>query len=268
MKWKSFLKTVLGDVGFQAVNKADPVLLPVLVPRSILGWVYSVSEKGYDGEIPGINGSYISLHKNESGLEGAITIDNHLAVFENASYYHVAASIGSSLDVDLPEINPSLKKKDLTDFGSAIDLLIKTQTINLHKSATAGRPGPPAKPNEARPPAAPVSPSRQIAYNPEGTPVNIPNVTGGQGRSEEVAQKITQKNEESQKLKVTKDESEKTCQLCKKKRFKEKQFTGCDCLKEMSKHVKTTTNPDGFTLTFDRPLSQETLESLIDLLKD
>ncbi len=247
MKWESFLQAVLGDVGYQAVKATDPLLLPVIVPRSIIGWIETVSANGYEGSIPGVSDSYISLTKSEDGFEGAVTINDKLLTFERASSFHVAASLGTSLEIKLPELSDSLKKKDLSEFGKAIDLLIKTQIISLHK-ADAARQGPPAPPIKPKKQTIPVGASRMPNQ------VVPPNMAVGQGQA--------------QKLKITKTEAEKVCQMCAKKRFKDKEFQGCDCLEEISKHVKTELTPDGYSILFDRVLSEEALEALVTLLKD
>lgn len=246
MKWESFLQAVLGSVGYQAVKATDPLLLPVIVPRSIIGWIETVSQTGYQGNIPGVNDSYISLAKTEDGFEGAVTINDKLLTFERASSFHVAASLGTSLEVTLPDLSDSLKKKDLTEFGRAIDLLIKTQIINLHK-ADAARQGPPAPPDKPRKQTIPVGASRMPNQ------VVPPNLAVGQG---------------TQKLKITKAEAEATCQVCAKKRFKDNKFEGCECLEDIAKHVKTELSPDGYSILFDRVLSEEALEALVTLLKD
>jgi hypothetical protein len=157
--------------------------------------------------------------------------------------------------VELPELSDSLKKKDLSEFGKAIDLLIKTQIVSLHK-ADAARQGPPAPPIKPKKQSIPIGASRQP------NKVVPPNLTDGQGQSA-IREEIL-----GQKLKLTEAESEKICQICSKKRFHSGKFEGCDCLEDISKHVKTELNPDGYSIVFDRVLSEEALEALVTLLKD
>lgn len=259
MKWQAFLHEILGDAGFQAVQKTSEVMAPVVVPRSILGWVQLISEKGYQGRVPGVEGSYMSLAKTEDGYSGAVVVNDNLMTFEKASTFHVAATIGQSLEIDFPEIPEKLKKKNLTELGKAIDLLIKTQAVQLHK-AQAKPAGPPAPQN---PPVPPSAASRNE------TPIAL-----GQGQAERVKEEVSklgrseQSESSGQKLRVYKSETEKTCQICKKKNFSKGQFEGCDCLKELSKHIKTEINNGDSILVFDRVLSSEALEALIVLLKD
>lgn len=261
MKWQSFLSEVLGEIGYKAILKTPPILAPVVIPRSIIGWVQLSAEKGYEGQIPGVDNSYISLQKKEDGLHGAITVSDGLVVFEKASSFHVAATLSTSLEINLPEISDNLKKKDLSELGRAIDLMLKTQVVNLHKKAVVGRPGP------QDPPTAPKAPHG--ATKASNAPVPMTNLTVGQGQQDQAKQLVDQQGQgESSKLKLTEAESHKECPVCKKKHFKDKKFEGCECLKELSKHVKTEKTPDGYFLVFDRVLNSETLEALVTLLKD
>lgn len=263
MSYENFLKEILGETGKKALDNSSEILKPVIVPRAIVSWVRTMGSLGYDGELPGVKNSYFSLYKNENSFEGALKIKNELFVFENADLAQVAASVGAALEIELEEVNHKLKNKDLTSLGNSIDLLVKTEIIkknNLSKGES-GRPGPQAKPN------SPVGPTKQLGGSmqqpfQEGRPLSQPpNLAVGQG------QKIKAK-EEAQKLKITKSESSKKCKRCDKNYFEDGVFIGCDCLRPLSKAVDTEKNPEGYTLIFKVHLPEESLESLIMLLKD
>jgi hypothetical protein len=132
-----FLEAVLGTKGSQKLERVSsehPMLESVIVPRTILSWVETVGKLGYEGRIPGQDGSYLSLAKNENnGFCGALTIGDDLYTFEDVDSLHVSASIGVALGLNIPPLDDGLKKRDLSQLGKSIDLLVKSTIVKAHK---------------------------------------------------------------------------------------------------------------------------------------
>lgn len=128
-----FLKSVLGDDGATALAKASkrvPSLGSVLVPRAIMSWLSTAIRISYEGEIPGLDNSYIALQKSDDGFSGALTIGDSVHTFEGSDTLHVAAAIGVALGIDDSGIDPLLKNTDLTKIGQSIDLLVKARVLS------------------------------------------------------------------------------------------------------------------------------------------
>lgn len=124
-----FLISVLGSDGASALLKAAerrPILECVLVPRTIIAWIGSAVRVNYEGEIPGVENSYISLTKGEhpDRFKGAIAVGDVVHTFEHADILHVAAAMGIVLGVNGQKIDPLLKGQDLSKLGKSIDLLV------------------------------------------------------------------------------------------------------------------------------------------------
>lgn len=123
-----------GSKALQRIVEKIPALRSVVTPRVLVSWLNTMGGVQYDGEIPGVSGSYISLNKNESGFSGAIGIEDRLYTFEDASITHVAASLGVAMNISATPISTELKKADLNSLGKAIDLLVKSELISSIQS--------------------------------------------------------------------------------------------------------------------------------------
>lgn len=128
----SFMKSILGDDGQQAFNKMigrAPSIGVLLAPRTILGWINTASRINYEGELPGVSNSFVSLSKSEDGIRGAVAVEGVHHTFEGHDLVHVAAAISHALGVESIEIDPSLRDTDISKLGKSIDLLVKARTI-------------------------------------------------------------------------------------------------------------------------------------------
>ena len=277
-----FLKEILGKDGYSAINRAMeklPALKSVIIPRAIYSWVETQGKLGYEGGIPTLDISYLSLSKNENGrLDGAILIDNVMYTFQDSDPLHITASVGVALNLDVEPIDESLKSKDLTMLGKSIDLLVKTEIVKRKKKeleeseessssseesselekgkeAMVGAPGPANEPRIDEP-DKPKTPRRQGSYNPRGTHVQEPNIAPQQGRD---ISKF--------KLKITKSESKRTCLECGLHMFERDTFVGCACLRDLSKSVKTEKYQDFFLLK-SKALDEEAASLIIEYLKE
>lgn len=125
-----FLKATLGEDGAKALAKAaerSPALAAVLVPRAILAWLQLQESGAYEGELPGVENSYLSLARADQDFTGVIAVGESSYGFEGATLMQLAASIGVALGVDADQLDPSLRDIDLRNLGKSIDLLAKAR---------------------------------------------------------------------------------------------------------------------------------------------
>lgn len=128
----SFLKSVLGDDGAEALRKANvrvPSLGAVLAPRTIISWLSTAVRVDYEGEIPGLENSYVNLQKSDDGYTGEMTVGDQVVSFDNSDVLHVAATIAVALGVD-DAVDPSVKNTDISKLGKSIDLLVKARVVS------------------------------------------------------------------------------------------------------------------------------------------
>ena len=128
-----FLKHVLGEDGQKAFEKADKRsggIGVVLGPRAIIGWLSAAIKANFEGEIPGLHNSYISLQKHEANsFSGVLTIGEQVHSFNEADILHVAANIAVALGIEDLEIPQHLKNSDISKLGKSIDMLVKARVI-------------------------------------------------------------------------------------------------------------------------------------------
>lgn len=129
----SFLAAVLGDEGAQALSKAAARYEPledVLIPRAALSWLSITARTGYEGEIPGVPGSYLSFMKNEGTdlFAGQLSVNGESHPFENASVLHIVAGVSVALNADV-SADHRLKDSDLVNLGRQVDLLTKAEFV-------------------------------------------------------------------------------------------------------------------------------------------
>lgn len=259
----NFLKEVLGDTGYHALNNAinkAPVFKPMILPRTIASWVNIIGNLGYEGEIPGVSNSYFSLKKNENGYSGALTVNNELVYFNSPNTLQISAAIGSVIGNTPEKIEIQIKPKDLAKIGESIDLLVKTEIIRKARKDSLEKqegkmpsapPNPPDKPIQATPPVPPQR-SQPNVFGAK-KPYQKDNIALGQGQS---------------KLKITKSESEKTCEECGTKHFLKDKFKGCHCIEDIAKSFTTDKTLDGYILLFNKTkVDVDELRSVIYALK-
>lgn len=127
-----FLAAALSLDGAKALRKAverEPALAEVLIPRTIIGWLNFTTEHEYEGEIPGIENSYVQFNKSENGFSGTISLEDGAYSFKDASIYHLAASIATAMGIQPGEVDPGLRDQVLVKLGKSIDTLTKAQVL-------------------------------------------------------------------------------------------------------------------------------------------
>jgi endogenous inhibitor of DNA gyrase (YacG/DUF329 family) len=260
-----FIKSVLGDqaaeVLFQAVQKSES-LAPVLVPRTILAWLNTVSS--YEGPIPGTNNTYVKLVKSElGGFSGSVTIGEDLYPMEAASVFEAVAAVATALEVKIqPEAK--IRNLELEKLGKSIDLMAKTQLLKTAVGANKPCPncgtsvawkndravfhlhegkmckgvkkgenfGPPHAPEKLRPePAVAVSPEAPAPSKPKRPK---PPTLG-----------------KPKVIHLDKSETTVPCPVCSQTQFKEEEFVGCICLKYLAKSAEVVTFGKRVTIQLD-----------------
>lgn len=129
---RKFMAAALGTDGAQALRKAaerDPRLDQILIPRAIVGWLSFTTAHEYEGQIPGIENSYVQFQKSEDGFSGSVTFNEGVYSFENASVYHLAASIALALGVETGPLDAKVRDAVLVKLGKSIDTLVKAQVL-------------------------------------------------------------------------------------------------------------------------------------------
>lgn len=141
---QEFLDAALGSEGAKALKKAverEPALGDVLVPRAIISWLSFTADHEYEGQIPGIDNSYVQFQKSEGGFSGSIGLESGVYSFNNASLYHLAASVAMALGVEPQPIEADVRDTVLVKLGQSIDTLAKAQVLMQElKSPSALKP--------------------------------------------------------------------------------------------------------------------------------
>lgn len=129
---RKFMAAALGADGAKALVKAaerEPRLEQILVPRAIVGWLTFTAAHEYEGPVPGLDNSYVQFQKSDRGFTGNISLNEGVYSFENASIYHLAASIAMALGVETGSLDADVRDTVLVKLGKSIDTLAKAQVL-------------------------------------------------------------------------------------------------------------------------------------------
>ncbi len=254
-----FMVEILGEEGSSALQKAadrHAALSTVLPARSVLGWLLLAGRYGFEGQIPGIENSYLSLNKKEGGLfsgfiETASTGVPESYEFDNANILHVAAATSVALGADITP-DPSLRQVDVARLGKNLDILIMSRFIKLVKqeleessseesSVEKGEfeSGVKAKPLTPKAPEEPIPPSPRQENK---------NATKKPGFS------------------ITKSQANAKCEVCGEKQIKKHQATLCYCMRDLAKHTKAIQTETGYTLEFDDQWTENDISVFKDIV--
>lgn len=251
-----FLNNILGEAGFKSTSNAIekyPLLKSVILPRAILSWVSVMGDIGFEGEVPGVDGVYLSLNKSENDLyEGALVINNELYAFEDADALHVAASLGVAIGVPPEPLNDQLRSRDLTKLGKSVDLIVKSEALRKIKKGELDSKVQAVKPTEPVEHAEPIKP---MGKQPN---IKIPrkpkqNLAIGQGQA---------------KFLIKKSEADRRCTDCDSALFVDDKFKACICLGDFSRYIKSEVEDDKIVLTCDKGLDSDSISLLMSVLMD
>lgn len=265
-----FLKHVLGEDGYRAFEKANarvPTLGAVLAPRTIVGWLTTAIRVNYEGQIPGVDNSYISIEKSDRGFTGAVTIEDQVHGFQDTDILHVASAVAVALGVQDIAIHPMLKNTDISKLGKSIDMLVKVRVIaeaqlNELSGESASEESEEAEesidkvelPGNAAAPKAPKSPDK-----PQ-TPTAVAPSTN---RTVKPPMAKTTKE-----IVVKKSEADAECPECGLRQFRGDRFVGCMCFRSLAKNTNTSLTKEGdYFVRLGSDWDQETAMMLIEALK-
>lgn len=253
-----FLRAVLGDQGAEALKKAadryEP-LASVLGARTIVGWLGLASQWGYEGDVPGLAGSYLRFEKSDGDLFcGEIQMGKNQHEFKYVDLPYLAAGLSVALGVDqVPD--EGLRNSDLAALGQNIDLLLKAQVIKeasrresssseeLEKASGTTAPGEAAP---QKPPAGPV---------------------GGGFTSPKAKQ--PSRNKKAFGTKLTMSQASAKCSVCGEAQMKGDRFLGCFCMRDLAKSAEAVAEPGGYRITFDPEVwGREDVALLMDIVTE
>lgn len=129
IKYK-FISEVLGDEGSKALQKAaarSNELGNALLPRTILAWLGISARGDYEGDVPGVENTYLRFSKSEDKYTGSVSVGEDLYSFDQVSVFHLASAIAVALGADHERIPANLKHMDLVSLGKNIDTLVKAR---------------------------------------------------------------------------------------------------------------------------------------------
>jgi ribosomal protein S14 len=271
----AFLSAVLGSDGSSALNKAaerSPELGAALWPRTILAWLNTVRED-FEGELPGVENTYVQFSKNENGYSGSIAIGEEVYKLEKASVFEMLASVAVALDLD-QQPSGDLRDIDLEKLGRSVDLLAKARMVADELAKGEGKKceicdkqidfwnpkvGPKKEarfcskcgdeadkkiealekkgmaPSSGGVPAAPTPPEAPIPPTPKAPPPPSPSPPPPKPRTPKAAKPVA-----SHTLKLSEKEASTPCSLCGMAQFTGVKFTGCQCFRDIAKSVETS----------------------------
>jgi len=253
----SFLKYVLGDDGHKAFENANhrlPTLGAALAPRTVISWLNTAVMSTYEGEIPGLTNSYITLNKSEDGtFSGAITVDDSVHSFTSADLLHVAAAVTLSLGLGDLQIDPQVKSTDISKLGKSIDMLVKARIVARTVFETLKKPM-----EKVETPGSAAAPKEPKGFQAPQPPTSVtPNT------NQTVKPPMVKKE-----LIIKKSEAHHECPECGLRQFRNDRFVGCLCLRFLSKNTTSIVTPDGdYRLKLGREWDQESVVILMDSLR-
>jgi hypothetical protein len=254
-----FIEGVLGNDGAQALRKVaaiSPVLENALLPRTIIAWL-SINARGdFEGELPGVTNTYLSFKKYDQSYSGIVTIDDENYSFNNASLYHLAASIAVALGADGDQVDPALRNRDLVNLGKSIETLAKARVVVRElKNRKAEPPGAQAAPQKQGAPQAAMPGQKQPAQK-QVPPPKPPGIKPPKGPKTSIPKLPS--------LKMAMSEAGKKCGICGGTQFKGNAFTGCLCFRDLAKSVTVKTEGSNFVLDFGREWDRESLSVFLE----
>jgi hypothetical protein len=125
-----FLKAVLGEDGARALAKAaerGPELENALLPRTIMAWLGIAGRSDFEGQIPGVENTYLQFGKAEDRYSGSVAVGDEVYSFESATMLHLGACVAVALGADHERVSPGLRDLEIQRLGKNIDTLVKAR---------------------------------------------------------------------------------------------------------------------------------------------
>lgn len=282
----SFCVGVVGEDGAKALAKAassHPLLAAAILPRVVYEWL-GLGLQEYEGELPGVSNSYLSLSKAEDGtLSGCLGMGAENYSFNGVPREHVVAAIAVSLGADADHVDPALARRDLVGLGRSIGLLAKSRFVSqailakveakrvLARAEPPGQPAPPQAQMGPTPAAAPeLQPRAQgtAKGTAKGTEKNgaAPPVSAKAGALPSAAGIRPGPQGKTPSLKLPLRSSERPCSVCGERLFRGEDFCGCVCFSDLAKSVVTVRDGDSVILNFGRGWDADSISVLLQTL--
>ena len=279
LKKLQFLTEVLGSDGAMALKKAVELaaargldLESALVPRAILAWLSTCSASEYEGEIPGIENTYLSFQKSENSYSGSITIGEDVYNFNRAELFHLASAVAVALGAD--NNTEGVRARDLEKLGKNLDLLAKahhlTRVLAKKDRCWDGYEPTPGKAPYSKGSCRPIKSSEKEEVDEDVEKTDLPAMTA---RPIEPAKQLSPKQPSKQRskappppsvknllpkipkvgttIKISKSESERLCHVCGIPQFKNESFRGCLCFRELAKKAKVENLSANYSITLN-----------------
>ena len=293
-KYNDFVKSVLGDIGFAAMQRAAfkmPEITNAIPAQTILSWVEAAAANGFEGNVPSTDCTF-SIKKSETGYN----------VVLNGSSAHIDhITQGATIVADLlgfaPEGAPSLRKSQLDQLSKTIGELAQ---ISLMKAGVGGGGGVQARgkaanalgPAEAKeqvakqtepmkqakgssaPPkmgsgvgaagiktAPPKMPKAGMAAeapsNKTSTQMNVGGVKPPKPPS------VTAKKSEPRVAAIELAKAHAGCPRCGSQAFSNEKFVGCGCFGELAKSTYSKRVEQGYVVFFNYQWDSDSIRKLI-----
>jgi hypothetical protein len=261
-----FLKAILGDDTAEALAKAIvryPELEAVVLPRAALSWV-RLASSGYNGVIPGVEGTELALSKSEKGVSGKICAHNQTFSFENQSIYYVTAATVCALGLDKHVEVPTSAR--ISDLGKSLDLMVRARVAaELSKVEKPGGAQAPTAPTPPQPPTAVQAPA------PKPTKIGAGPDIGDAAPKTMVPKKTTKKPglnamlpaPKKKGIRILRRHLDTVCGTCGTRQFSGEKFVGCTCFGELAKSVRVIKVADKYELQFGAGWDFDSLKLLV-----
>ncbi len=247
-----FLKVVLGEDGYAALNKAVdryPLLSGLLLPRTALSWIHNSGN--YKGQLPGTK-VQIQFKKSEGGYDGLVSVGETTCNFDGADVSYVASIVTTVLGESC-KFNNKIRDCDIKNFGKSVDTLVE---FKLKKNmGSQDLPGPPARQLEQTPPVQDEEPHKQPPQGdrrrlPPAGGVKVPDTPRGT-LSPKVKIPTVPGLRSMKSLRLSESDFAVTCKLCKKDLFQKKEFVGCTCFSDLAQFASVAKSEKKYTLLLD-----------------
>lgn len=232
-----FLEAVLGKDGAAVMSKlsaSSDMVAATMVPRSIVAWL-GIIGNNYEGRLPGVGTSNLSLKKTEAGFTGVLRCGEEYTL-SNDSIERTAAVIAVGLGAQMAVSR--FKDVDLARLGKTIDLLVKARG-----RASGGGTGSAAGHIE---PTAPAEPTAIAPPMP------------GQKRKKSRIPRVSS-------MSVVKSDAQKICKACKANQLDDRgSFHGCWCVRDLEKSLDVRRGPeDSYELHFGEEWDYLAVQTLL-----
>lgn len=288
-KYNDFVKSVLGDIGFAAMQRAAfkmPEITNAIPAQTILSWVEAAAASDFSGNVPSTDCAF-SIKKSESGY--AVTLNGNTA---NIQHVTQGATIVADLLGFAPEGVPTLRKSQVDQLSKTIGELAQ---VSLMKAAgvqarakAANAQGPsqatPATPKQTQPmnqtkvtSTGPVKMgSGASAGKTQTSPPKLPKVgMAAEAPSNKTSTKqnvggvkppkppsVTAKSE-PRVAAIELAKAHAGCPRCGSNAFSSEKFVGCSCFGDLAKSTYSKRVEQGYVVFFNYQWDSNSIQKLI-----